>query len=647
MISPWRLPVAILTMLLAACSGEEAAGPDAAAAAGTEAWLVELQQQPEYVEACEQTPGCADAESTDTAEQVFIWRIQVIRDANGDVSFGRVDSLSVAADIGLPPGRATGDYLLVGVSSDGKPVDGQLIQFPRERRLEFSDQPPVTESLEGQQVDTVAYVRADPAIVRLEVQDKDGRAVATREPPAVSSTGSPGKISPWALIPEAHALTSLTRGVPPHCSHIWILKGEIDRPFAGTLAFDEEIATLEVPGPYHMAAVKAALNRMTPLLCGAIGRIAFARMELMEQYAAGAVLQAGEGDIIMINTATYPESELAGSTWSQLQMQTTLTHESGHSVEALLNAEGADPNLYGGDWEVPQRARARQALDNTRLHKGFGEEWRRVHNSFVDAGWARAHSISGMAVPLPDDKVVSGGFMTSYGSNIWWDDISEFISEIYMGPVFRAQGLKSYDLACKAMQSWGDQSIPSGLAAPYAKVMLLRDLELVRAGDVSACTGSNIGLHVTQKGFHIWQDGQFKRSLTDNLHAGIGTETFARNRVFTMQAEGEAGFGGKTYPATIRLRLDLRGIGDDLVEVSWPRGYYELGLTGDNNLQITLDGAAAGNFDTMDGSVLITESSSKRITGSAVLQRVFRLQAPIPVPERYDPPLVIRFMIEK
>ncbi|MDX1401986.1 MAG: hypothetical protein R3245_08695, partial [Kiloniellales bacterium] len=251
MIERSRFPFAILTMLLVACNGEETAGPDTAASAGPDAWLVELQQQPEYGEGCEQTPGCTEMETTETAEQVVIWRIQVTRDEGGNVAIGRLETLSVPADIGLPPGRATGDYLLVGVDVGGKPVDGQLIQFPRERRLEFADQPPVTESLEGERVDTIAYVRADPAIVRLEVQDKDGRAVATHEPPAVSTALNPGSLSPLALIPDVHALTSLTRGVPPHCAHIWVLHGEIDRPFAGTLAFDEETATLEAPGPYH------------------------------------------------------------------------------------------------------------------------------------------------------------------------------------------------------------------------------------------------------------------------------------------------------------------------------------------------------------------------------------------------------------
>lgn len=97
----------------------------------------------------------------------------------------------------------------------------------------------------------------------------------------------------------------------------------------------------------------------------------------------------------------------------------------------------------------------------------------------------------------------------------------------------------------------------------------------------------------------------------------------------------------------LTLRLDLRSLGKNLDEVSWPRGVYVLGLTGDNNVKFVLNGAPAGNFDAMYDFVLVSESSNKRIAGSIVLQRVMRMQAPIPVPEKYNPPLIVRFELEK
>lgn len=645
-----------MVMALAACGGDHAAAPPATA--GPNAWLVALQQRPEYRQACAETPGCIEAIQPFDGPQEIIWRVQVIREASGSISIGHFDAVPVPQDDGVPPGRATGDYLLVGVDGDGAPIDGQMIMFPRVLRVEYKDrkQAPREIDLKDRRVDTIGYVRAVATIEKFEVQDADGKAVASAAAPAVPDlAGAPTRHWSFDLVPPAYALTNLP-GLPPHCAHVRILQGEADRDYAGTLAFTEDVTPLEPPGPFQLAAVEAALGRMTPLLCGAVGRIAFVRSEAMAEDASGAVMQAGEGQIIMINTASRPESDLENKSdpaqqnsarRNRLELQATLLHESGHSVEALLNASGADPGLYGGDWQVPARSRAVATLTNARLRKGFGEEWRRMHNSFVSAGWAHAHSISGLLIPEADSRVVSGGFMTSYGSNIWWDDIAEFLSQIYMGPVFRNKGFPSRDLACLAMQAWNEPNVPSQLAAVYAKALFLRDLGVVKPADVTACIGTHLGLQSMPQGLHFWLGGKHYRSFTTNLAAGIHTEAIARNRVFTLEGEGEAGFGGDTYPAKLTLRLDLRGLGDDIDEVSWPRGVYELGLTGDNNVKLVLDGAPAGNFDAMDGFVLVAEASNKRITGSIVLQRVFRLQAPLPVPEKYDPPLIVRFKLEK
>lgn len=647
---------ALAVFVLAACGGDPDDPAGQPGATGPNAWLVELQQRPEYRDACEETPGCQEAMQPLEGPQEPIWRVQIIRDASGNISIGRIDSVLVPQDKGIPPGKATGDYLLVGVDSDGNPVDGQLIQFPSTLRLEFEDRTnrPQEIDLSDKRVDTIGYVRGQPEIQSIEIRDEENAVIASAIPPAPLQARAAPHEPGFSLISRAHAAAPTT-GLPPDCTHIRILQGEPDREYAGTLAFNEQIAELRVPEPFQLAAVTAALGRMKPMLCGAIGRIAFARMEEMEDYAVGAVLQAGEGDIIMINEASYPESELENKSDPRQQqaaerrrllLQTTVLHETGHAVEALLNASGSNPMAYGGDWDVPARARAVTALTHARMQKGFGREWQRIHESFVSAGWARPYIIAGLLIPLADEKVVSGGFMTSYGSNIWWDDIAEYLSETYMGPVFRSERFSSYDLACKAMQAWSQPSVPSGLAPAYTKLMFLRDMNLVEKSDVKACVGNHLGLQSMAKGLHFWLDGTHYRSFTQNLKAGIGTEAILQNRVFTLEGEGEAGFGGDTYPAKLTLRLDLGSTFDDINEVSWPRGVYELGLTGDNNVQLVLDGAKAANFDAMDGFVLVAEASNKRITGSIVLQRVMRLQAPLPIPEKYDPPLVIRFKLE-
>lgn len=647
----------LTVFLLAACGGDTGEPATQPGATGPNAWLVELQQRPEYRNACEETPGCLEAMQPVSGPQEPIWRVQVVREASGEVTIGRIDSVLVPEDKGIPPGKATGDYLLVGVDSGGNPVDGQLIQFPRTLRLEFEDRTnrPQEIDLSDKRVDTVGYVRGRLEIQRIEIRDEENAVIASAVPPAPIQANAALQEPRFSFISQAHAATPPT-GLPPDCAHIQILQGEPDREYAGTLAFNEHVAELKIPGPFQLAAVTAALGRMKPMLCGAIGRIAFAHVAPMENRAVGAVLQAGEGDIVMINDASYPEFELENKSdpqqqrsakWRRLILQTTVLHETGHAIEALLNASGSNPMLYGGDWEVPTRTRAVTALKNARLLKGFGKEWQRIHESFVSLGWARPYFIGGFLLPMSDDKVVSGGFMTSYGSNIWWDDISEYLSEVYMGPVLRNEGFNSLDLTCQAMQAWNQPNVPSGLSPAYTKLMFLRDLDLVEQSDVDKCTGNHLGLQSMQKGLHFWVNGAHSRSFTSDLRAAIGTETATGNRMFTLEGEGGASFAGATYPATLTLRLYLDSGDVKTDDVSWPRGIYELGLKGNNNVQLVLEGAKAANFDAMDGFVLVAEASNKRIAGSIVLQRVMRLQAPLPVPEKYDPPLIIRFKLEK
>jgi len=60
-----------------------------------------------------------------------------------------------------------------------------------------------------------------------------------------------------------------------------------------------------------------------------------------------------------------------------------------------------------------------------------------------------------------------------------------------------------------------------------------------------------------------------------------------------------------------------------------------------------LDGAQAGNFDAKEGYVLVASSSGKLIEGSIFLTQAWRAQAPLPVPQVFDPPLHIRFQLKK
>ena len=328
-----------------------------------------------------------------------------------------------------------------------------------------------------------------------------------------------------------------------------------------------------------------------------------------------------------------------------------------HSAQSLLTAEGSHPGNYSGSWGFPPRTLANKTIDNVRLEKGLAPEWIRLHKSFIAQDWAADLGSFEKVENTPPDwskkDVVEGGFMSQYGSDDWAEDFATFVGHTYLSRAtaesYLAHGVSDdsrEDLGCLEMRRYNEKNLPSAFAAVYSKLHFIQDLGLVRPEDVKYCTGDNLGLPIDREGFHVWQNSMRLRSFENGIKAGIGTRD-SGVRVFEMEGAGEAGFSDSTYPAKVKLRLDLGGRFDDLKDVSWPRGVYELGLTGNNNFTLRLDGAKAGNFDAMDGFVVVAEASNERIAGSIVLQRVFRLQAPMPVPEKYDPPLIVRFLIDK
>jgi hypothetical protein len=143
---------------------------------------------------------------------------------------------------------------------------------------------------------------------------------------------------------------------------------------------------------------------------------------------------------------------------------------------------------------------------------------------------------------------------------------------------------------------------------------------------------------------HFWVEDEYLRSFGQGVTAQLGT--LDGRRVFEMMAEGQAEFGDASYPATGRLLIDLSPADTEIELVSWPRGVYTLAPQQPHAFQLRLDGAPAGNFDVIDGFVLVAESSSGAIAGSVFIRIAMRNQAPIPVPQTFDPPLTIQFRIE-
>lgn len=658
-----RLPglLVLTALLLGACSKEPTVEAGLIGHTTSENRLVDSMATPEYVSACEQTPGCSQPADMARVSGQSIWRVHITKNPSGDIRIGQVDIVEVAAGDGVPVGPAYGEYALVGIDADGEVVDGQVIRFPDTLRLE-SVEPAGFEliKLKGEKVDALAYLRVSPSVISLVVQDRDGAVMDSIDVATQADSASLDPLSRLLGISPAWALTMPFQGLPPQCSHIIVLQGEEDRNLAAGSQW-ESTARLGWPGPYQLAATQAALARMTPLLCQSIRRIAFAYVPDVGNILA-AVNSFSAGDLLMINISTLlSEEELETKLSRRLMLQATIAHEAGHAAETLLTVEssGNDTLLarnYSGSWGFPARTLANKTIENVRLEVGMEAEWQRMHESFVAVDWAGGYgkfpSERGDPPVWNPGDIANAGFISQYASTNWAEDIADTVAHAYysriVGDAYEENGVGHLrgDLGCIEMNAYQENNLPSKLAALYTKLQFLKDLGLVHSEDVKECTGENLGIPRDEPGFHVWQDGSKKRSFQNGLAAHIGTRE-SGVPVFEMEGTGQAGFDGKNYPAKVKLRLDLGNRFQGFDKVSWPRGVYELGLTGDNNFTIRIDGAKAGNFDAMDGFVLVAESSAKRIAGSVVLQRVFRLNAPMPVPERYDPPLVVRFSMDK
>jgi len=404
----------------------------------------------------------------------------------------------------------------------------------------------------------------------------------------------------------------------------------------------------------------------------------------------GPVAEEGRGrTVAMTNLYTDPDSQARGrATAASLFSADTMAHHASDADAALMSTILHEATHNLGPTRVPSErrgrrggldrgmgtdralARARETIDRARMRGGFGREWERLHRGFRDLGWADEYLYLDDAMvetPISEAQreyirmlgpaeLAEYGTVSYYGTKSHYEDIADAVAYALSGPLLRESGVPEgpppdlNDYGCIAMRAHDRPSVPQDLSVVFTKLAFLKDLGLLQSEVFRSCTGERIGLPVEGEGVTVYDDGEVARVFRNDPRAQIGTVD--GHYVFEMQVGGTAEFDGESYGANLRLELDLRDaatLSGDAVpveQVAWPRGVYSMAPGYDNHFELRLEGAEAGNFDVTDGFALVVEATNDRILGSVFVREAWRFQAPVPVPQTFDPPLQFRFLLE-
>jgi hypothetical protein len=595
-------------------------------------------------EACREL-GCDFAEPEGPLER--LWRVEVERDTAGDFSIRAVASVEVVEGSGVPLAPANGDVYVIGLDEAGERIDGQAVRFVDVAVVEDPVSTRTVEEvpLDGIDLVQIGYVRARPEITRIALWDGDlqteldARDVAAEDADdvAISQTSS--------------GLKTVLSNV---CGHITLVEEERIGPFGVALPL----------GGFQYRTMIQALQRLPPTQCHSVARIAFARFNPN----LNAAVAGSMGDLIVINEDWIPpeadeanpirpftDAEQQSSARWRLKLVQTIIHESAHTANLLFDFRDAPVTGERGEWDRAASGRADSLLSRTRLAKGLIPEWTRMHQSFVDQGWARPHGMSlGDGSNGDFDAFARAGVMSPYGILKPMEDLAEIVAWVTMTEDFGRRaitpdGQVRADFGCIAMAGHtGSGGVPSRFAALYAKIALLLDLEMIDSNEAENCL-SSVGLRDDlPPGMHFANGAGAEPTtrFTSDIEAGIGTVDDGR-RVFFARASGQASLPGGSFPAEALLHITVGGSGD-LELISWPRGVYPLSLTGPHQFFLTFDDDdnRAGNFTSEEGFVLVTRASNDLIRGSIFLRQARRLQAPLAPPQVFDPPLIVNVVLE-
>ena len=590
-----------------------------------------------FEEACAAIPGCGTARFPIGSPPEPVFRVLVHRDNDGIVTIHTADRVELPSGDGLPVGPAAGELLLAGLDAEGQPIDGQVLAFPRTLVTEGVDDPALyAETPMTGAAATLGYIRALPAVTTLAVLDLDGQILTTASLPIAERQAS-------------YRLGPLTRpSGNSACGHVVLLSGGIlDRSWVPELAGIDPEIRLRPADPIHLALVEATLARMPPMLCQGVRRVAF--VELPDHSVRGQVATFVAGDLVMLNLGyhfgdRFPFSrfELERDLVARLTFMRVFAHETGHAVDALLGAEGLRPGSAGG-WAPGSRSLARRTIDRVGINRGFAREWLRVHDSFESLGWAEPHKEDESLRPAfsaaPAELVAHAGFVSWYGGTAPGDDIAEAIAWPTMLGLYEELGVAHdrwdrSDAGCHTMRAYKDGGVPSRFAALYTKLAFLEDLGLLAPEDVDRCTGPGVALYEDERGFVVLQNDVVQRRFVQNPASRNDGE------MYHFEADGGLGFGDTDVRARAMLRVPVDSEGG---LPSWPRGVYPLSPLEPTDLRFVSDEEPAASFAVTDGFLLVARASDDGLIGSAFVREGLRYDAPFPVPQVFDPPLVVTF----
>lgn len=613
-----------------------------------------------FEEACASVPGCEAPAEAIEGPPMAIWRVLVLRGPGGALSIREVEEIDVPALLGPPQGALFGTHGLAALDEAGAPLELQLLRFADTLVLEEGDLEYESIDLSNATTSAVGYLRVHAEVRSLAVVEPDGTVVSSSPAPAPGQARKSLSSPPGALTPAAPL---------SGCSHVMLLEGLDD------IAWYPHDYPLREVTPTQRALIRSAFNQMTPMHCAGVSRVALVDMGESNARVGGSVTRVRggyTGDLVLINATLdvdevrFDENALTQLPFARALFQHTVVHESAHATTFLLDAL-AEASEFEGEWTPTGRARGLELIDRTRLRGGFTPLWERVHTSFIARGWAEPYYDLGLAT-LNDAirqryrgatpaQLAEAGMMSAYAGASLIEDIAETATWPILGAIYaqaEAQEgpapLKN-DFGCLAMQAYREPNVPTRLAAIFTKLTFLRDAGIVSETNHARCIGDQLGLPDQPPGIVVYQDGEVQRQFTSGPTAGIGTRD--GRYVFTMEVGGTAEFGGEEYGAVLDLELDLGPTTDanqrliPLERVSWPRGSFVISPATRHAFRLRMVDAPAGNFDVTDGFALVPEATNQRIAGSVVVTEAFRFQAPIPVPQNFDPPVQFRFLLSK